>query len=121
MSFVWYSAFGEVKIAMDEKDGSLRAIKIVNKPKDNSSEILVDLRMEMEIMTIIGSQPHILRLYEFTEDEGHMYFVLELCSGGDMMDRLLARKPMNLTEYEIQKTFKEILLGLRVSITYLHL
>mmetsp|Transcript_4335 Transcript_4335/g.15566 ORF Transcript_4335/g.15566 Transcript_4335/m.15566 type:complete len:678 (+) Transcript_4335:51-2084(+) len=106
-------AFGTVKIAMDNKDGGLRAIKIVNKPTDNNQDVLVELRKEMEIMTILGVHPHVMRMYDFSEDEAHVYFVLEFCSGGDMMDRLMSRKPMELTEFEIQKTFKEIMLGLK--------
>eukprot|EP00958_Prasinococcus_capsulatus_P000117 scaffold4_cov396-Prasinococcus_capsulatus_cf.AAC.11 len=108
-------AFGTVKIAMDNKDGGLRAIKIVNKPTDNNQDVLVELRKEMEIMTILGVHPHVMRMYDFSEDEAHVYFVLEFCSGGDMMDRLMSRKPMELTEFEIQKTFKEIMLGLKVN------
>ena len=68
-------AFGTVKIAMDNKDGGLRAIKIVNKPADNNEEAMKELRQEMELMNKIGAHQHVLRLYEYSEDESHVYFV----------------------------------------------
>lgn len=61
---------------MDNKDGGLRAIKIVNKPADNNEAVLKELRQEMELMNVIGAHEHVLRLYEYSEDESHVYFVL---------------------------------------------
>ena len=33
--------------------------------------------------------PHILKLYEYFEDEKNVYLITELCRGGELFDRII--------------------------------
>jgi calcium-dependent protein kinase len=38
--------------------------------------------------------PNIVRLYEIFEDSKYIHFVMDLCTGGDLMDYLLMNGPL---------------------------
>ena len=54
--------------------------------------------------------PHILKLYEYFEDETNYYVVTELCTGGEMFDRIIEKE--FYTELEAAHAFKQIMLGI---------
>jgi len=39
--------------------------------------------------------PNILRLIDYFEDKKYVYLVLELCTGGELFDRIIANKYYN--------------------------
>lgn len=59
--------------------------------------------------------PSILRLYDYFEDEKYVYLVLELCSGGELFDRIIANKYYN--ENDARIIFSQIM----KAIYYCHL
>jgi len=36
--------------------------------------------------------PHILKLYEFFEDEKNVYLITELCTGGELFDKIIEKE-----------------------------
>ena len=42
---------------------------------------------EIRVMTALD-HPNIVRIYEFFEDSSYFYLVMELCTGGQLFDRL---------------------------------
>jgi calcium-dependent protein kinase len=42
--------------------------------------------------------PHILNIYEYYEDDSHLYIVTELCTGGELFDKIIAKKRYAETE-----------------------
>jgi calcium-dependent protein kinase len=42
--------------------------------------------------------PHIVKLYEFFEDDDYMYIVTELCSGGALFDEIIKKKSFSENE-----------------------
>lgn len=36
--------------------------------------------------------PHILNVYEYFEDANHLYIVTELCTGGELFDKIIEKK-----------------------------
>ncbi|CAE7320816.1 CPK2 [Symbiodinium sp. CCMP2456] len=65
--------FGTVAKATDKVSGVRRAFKTVSK--------------EAAIMALLD-HPNICRLYDVIDDKEYAYFVMELCSGGDLQKRL---------------------------------
>merc|ERR1719222_421856 len=63
----------------------MRAIKRVTKKEVKDVEYLQN---EIQIMKLLDP-PNIPRLYETFEDDKHLYLVMELCEGGDLLDKLL--------------------------------
>lgn len=78
-------SYGSVAKATDKKTGALRAIKTVFKPK---IENITRLKREILIMKSLD-HPNIIRLFEVYEDEKHLYLIMELCSGGELFDRII--------------------------------
>lgn len=80
-----------------------RAIKIIDKSKVSNVE---RFRLEVEIMMRLN-HPSILRLFDYFEDKKHVYLVLELCSGGELFDRIIEKKYYD--ETEARQIFKQII------------
>ena len=51
--------------------------------------------------------PNILKLYEYFEDEKNVYLITELCGGGELFDRIIAKEYFE--EAYAAKVFKQIL------------
>jgi calcium-dependent protein kinase len=77
---------GIVKACIHRQTKSQFALKRLSK-KELKTEKLVQLRVEIDIMIRLN-HPNILRLHEFFETEEELLLILELCTGGELIDRL---------------------------------
>ncbi|CAJ1443108.1 unnamed protein product, partial [Effrenium voratum] len=78
-------AFGTVWRALRRADGLPFAVKMIPRSKHPD---LHWLQREIEIMKALD-HPHVLKLHEVFEDERFVYLVVELCTGGEVLDRIL--------------------------------
>jgi len=60
--------------------------------------------------------PNIIRLYEIIEGEKNINLIMEECKGGELFDRIQIKNGKKLSEKEIAKIFKEIM----IAVNYLH-
>lgn len=60
----------------------------------------------MEILSKLD-HPHILNVYEYFEDEHHLYIVTELLTGGELFDKIIEKKRFH--EEEAMKVMEQIL------------
>ena len=88
-----------------------RAIKIIEKSRVSNVE---RFKLEVEIMMRLD-HPSILRLYDYFEDEKRVYLVLELCTGGELFDRIILNK--YYSEENARIIFRQMVTG----IIYCHL
>ena len=77
---------GSVKTCIHLKTKMEFALKTLSK-KNLKPEKLIQIRDEIDIMTHLD-HPNILRLTEFFETENEIYLILDLCKGGELLDRL---------------------------------
>ncbi|KAG8463192.1 hypothetical protein KFE25_011189 [Diacronema lutheri] len=70
------------------RPGSQVAIKIVKKPSNMSPAAAEMLRSEIAILRSVR-HPNIVRLYEVLETPGKLYLVMQLCTGGELFDRIV--------------------------------
>merc|ERR1740123_1832728 len=84
--------------------GTRYAVKCVAKKFVASAKKLLQ---EVEIMLALD-HPNIVRLYETFEDSRFVYLILELCSGGELFDRVVAdgRLSEKLTAAIMQQIFR---------------
>lgn len=54
-------------------------------------EDIQDVQREVEIMHHLAGHAHITRLKGSYEDKGNVHLVMELCSGGELFDRIVQR------------------------------
>jgi len=62
-----------------------RAIKVINKGQMKNVK---RFREEIEIMKMMD-HPNIIKLFESFEDNRNIYLAMELCSGGELFDRII--------------------------------
>ena len=84
-------SYGRVQLGMLKGTNLNRAIKIIEKAKVSNVE---RFKLEVEIMMKLD-HPNILRLIDYFEDKKNVYLVLELCTGGELFDRIIANKYYN--------------------------
>ncbi|KAK6588446.1 calcium-dependent kinase [Cryptosporidium xiaoi] len=80
-------SYGSVVKAIDKRSGTQRAVKIILKPK---LENINRLKREILIMKRLD-HPNIIKLFEVFEDSNYLYFVMEICTGGELFDRIIKR------------------------------
>eukprot|EP00455_Lapot_gusevi_P013836 TRINITY_DN1682_c0_g1_i1.p1 TRINITY_DN1682_c0_g1~~TRINITY_DN1682_c0_g1_i1.p1 ORF type:complete len:491 (-),score=204.28 TRINITY_DN1682_c0_g1_i1:224-1696(-) len=86
--------FGVARLATHKRSGDQRAVKIISKARFVASKqkhiYFEGLRTEIEIMRRISeiAPANIIRFYEHFEDELNLYLVMELCTGGELFDRI---------------------------------
>ena len=107
-------AFGKVNLAAHKLSEQLVAIKSINKEFLKSEE--EQRRKIMQEFGILKQCSHksVVRLYDTFETTKHICFVMELCSGGDLLTYV--RKRRHLKEDIAKYFFHQIVSGL----AYLH-
>ncbi|KAF4677960.1 hypothetical protein FOL47_008064 [Perkinsus chesapeaki] len=77
--------YGSVSKAKNKATGVLRAVKTMSKSQVKN---VPRFRQEIAIMKMLD-HPNIIRLYETFEDAKNIYLVMELCTGGELFDRII--------------------------------
>ncbi len=67
------------------------ACKAIAKRKLWSAEDVEDVRREISILHHLGDHPNVVELIDAYEGSKHIYIVMELCEGGELFDRIVAR------------------------------
>ncbi|TQD97656.1 hypothetical protein C1H46_016710 [Malus baccata] len=50
-----------------------------------------DVRREVKILKALSGHKHLVKFYDACEDANNVYIVMELCEGGELLDRILSR------------------------------
>ncbi|KAK2885455.1 hypothetical protein QQF64_021179 [Cirrhinus molitorella] len=100
-------SFAKVMLGMHISTGEKVAIKVIDKKKARQdSYVLKNMKREPRIHQLIR-HPNIVLLLETLETENCYYMAMELCGGGDLMDRICERK--RLEEREVRRYTRQIL------------
>lgn len=87
---------GQVRVCQHRTTGLSYALKTLLKEKLSKDELL-KLREEVRIMASLD-HPNILRINECFEDDKSIKLVLDLCQGGELLDRLHSQTKHKYTE-----------------------
>uniref|UniRef100_A0A665VSV5 non-specific serine/threonine protein kinase n=1 Tax=Echeneis naucrates TaxID=173247 RepID=A0A665VSV5_ECHNA len=100
-------SFAKVMEGLHIGTGEKVAIKVIDKKKARQdSYVLKNMKREPRIHQSVR-HPHIVVLLETLETENSYYMAMELCAGGDLMDRICERK--RLEEREVRRYTRQIL------------
>ncbi|PIA53635.1 hypothetical protein AQUCO_00900303v1 [Aquilegia coerulea] len=83
--------FGVTYLCTDKESGEVFACKSISKKKLRTAIDIEDVRREVEIMKHLPQHPNIVSLKDTYEDETAVHIVMELCEGGELFDRIVAR------------------------------
>lgn len=85
------------------------AVKVIDKRKARKdSYVIKNLRREGQIQQMI-CHPNIAQLLDILETDNSYYLVMELCPGGNLMNRIYDQKC--LEERETQKYIRQLVLA----------
>uniref|UniRef100_M4E0U1 non-specific serine/threonine protein kinase n=2 Tax=Brassica campestris TaxID=3711 RepID=M4E0U1_BRACM len=77
------------------KKGELKdhevAVKVIPKSKMTTAISIEDVRREVKILRALSGHNNLVQFYDAFEDNANVYIVMELCGGGELLDRILAR------------------------------
>jgi len=76
-------AFGRVQIVKNKQTGETYALKCLNKSQIIDNSLEAHVLDERKVMMMVD-HPFILKLYSTFYDEKYVYFLLELCLGGEL-------------------------------------
>ncbi|XP_078447880.1 CDPK-related kinase 3 isoform X2 [Wolffia australiana] len=71
--------------------GQLVAVKIISKAKMTTAISIEDVRREVKILKALSGHKHLAKFYDACEDALNVYIIMELCEGGELLDRILSR------------------------------
>jgi calcium-dependent protein kinase len=83
--------FGVTHLCTHRTSGEKLACKTIAKRKLAAREDVDDVRREVQIMHHLSGQPNVVGLRGAYEDKQSVHLVMELCAGGELFDRIIAR------------------------------
>ncbi|XP_052202314.1 calcium-dependent protein kinase 29-like [Diospyros lotus] len=98
--------FGITYLCTEKASRRNYACKSISKQKLTSSSEIEDVRREVSIMQHLNGQPNIVGFKGAYEDKNNLNLVMELCSGGELFDRITARG--SYTEKEAARIARQI-------------
>lgn len=104
--------YGVVRKCMHRESGEWYAIKSIRKSKVSKIEVL---KREIEILKEV-KHPHIIELIEVYEDERYLHLITELCTGGELFDRIIAKTQSSeghFSEHDAATLVRDILDAIR--------
>ncbi|XP_021896607.1 CDPK-related kinase 5 isoform X1 [Carica papaya] len=79
------------KFKKGELKGQQVAVKIIPKSKMTTAIAIEDVRREVKILRALSGHNNLVNFYDAFEDHDNVYIVMELCEGGELLDRILSR------------------------------
>jgi calcium-dependent protein kinase len=87
------------------------AMKMIEKEK--LKEKLYLLKRELEILASLD-HPNIIKFHETYQDERYVYILMEHCSGGELLEKLIQKKSLK------EKDAAKVIYSLLSALNYLH-
>ncbi|CAG9463396.1 unnamed protein product [Pedinophyceae sp. YPF-701] len=106
--------FGVVRLVVDKRNGETYACKTISKSKIHDVEDVKDIRKEVSVLYHLQDSSLCMNLVDAHEDSREVHLILELCTGGELFDRIVTAKMYS--EKKAATIMKQIIQG----IAYMH-
>ncbi|XP_042060602.1 CDPK-related protein kinase-like isoform X1 [Salvia splendens] len=81
----------KAKFKKGELKGQEVAVKVIPKAKMTTAIAIEDVRKEVKILRALTGHINLIQFYDAYEDHDNVYVVMELCEGGELLDKILLR------------------------------
>lgn len=81
----------KAKFKKGELKGQEVAVKVIPKAKMTTAIAIEDVRREVKILRALTGHNNLVQFFDAYEDHDNVYVVMELCEGGELLDRILSR------------------------------
>ncbi|GKY99080.1 hypothetical protein MPSEU_000863700 [Mayamaea pseudoterrestris] len=109
---IGHGHYGVVRKCMHRDGSQWFAIKSIRKSKVSKIEVL---KREIAILKEV-KHPNIIELIDVYEDERYLHLITELCTGGELFDRIIAKTQSpegHFSEHDAAKLVRDILDAIR--------
>ncbi|CAL9099301.1 unnamed protein product [Musa textilis] len=79
------------KVKKGDMKGQQVAVKVIPKAKMTTAIAIEDVRREVRILSSLTGHKNLVQFYDAYEDEDNVYIMMELCKGGELLERILSR------------------------------
>eukprot|EP01064_Diplonema_japonicum_P021908 TRINITY_DN314_c0_g2_i1.p1 TRINITY_DN314_c0_g2~~TRINITY_DN314_c0_g2_i1.p1 ORF type:complete len:453 (+),score=78.89 TRINITY_DN314_c0_g2_i1:100-1458(+) len=100
--------FSKVKHGTDTEAGGCYAIKIIDKAQLAKEHMEEQLKREIAVMKLLRHE-NIVQLKEVLQTQKHIYLILELITGGELFDKIVAAKRFD--ESTARRYFQQLIMG----------
>lgn len=100
--------FGKVKVGIHEATGYKVAVKILNRQKIKTLDVVGKIRREIQNLSLFR-HPHIIKLYQVISTPTDIFMIMEHVSGGELFDYIV--KHGRLRTNEARRFFQQIISG----------
>ncbi|KAK8509965.1 hypothetical protein V6N13_118511 [Hibiscus sabdariffa] len=98
--------FGITYLCTEKATGRKYACKSISTSKLTTDKDKEDVRREVSILQHLTGQPNIVEFKGAYEDRKNVHLVMELCSGGELFDRIIAKG--SYSERQAASVFRQI-------------
>uniref|UniRef100_A0A7E4ULI5 non-specific serine/threonine protein kinase n=1 Tax=Panagrellus redivivus TaxID=6233 RepID=A0A7E4ULI5_PANRE len=100
--------FGKVKVGIHEQTNYKVAVKILNRQKIKTLDVVGKIRREIQNLSLFR-HPHIIKLYQVISTPSDIFMIMEYVSGGELFDYIV--KHGRLKTPEARRFFQQIISG----------
>ncbi|XP_010268687.1 PREDICTED: calcium-dependent protein kinase 18-like [Nelumbo nucifera] len=104
-----HGQFGYTFVATDKSNGDRVAVKRIEKNKMILPIAVDDVKREVKILQALTGHENMVQFYNAFEDDSYVYIVMELCEGGELLDRILAKKDSRYSEKDAAIIVRQML------------
>ncbi|KAL8231673.1 hypothetical protein R6Q57_001451 [Mikania cordata] len=104
-----HGQFGYTYVATDKVNGDRVAVKKIDKNKMILPIAVEDVKREVKILQALSGHENVVQFYNAFEDDSYVYIAMELCEGGELLDRILSKKDSRYTEKDAAIVVRQML------------
>ncbi|XP_021759919.1 calcium-dependent protein kinase 28-like isoform X1 [Chenopodium quinoa] len=104
-----HGQFGYTYVATDKSNADRVAVKKIDKSKMILPIAVEDVKREVKILKALTGHENVVQFHNAFEDENYVYIVMELCEGGELLDRILSKKDSRYSEKDAAVVVRQML------------
>ncbi|BBN07167.1 calcium-dependent protein kinase [Marchantia polymorpha subsp. ruderalis] len=104
-----HGQFGYTYAAVEISTGLKVAVKTIEKKQMLLPISVDDVKREVEILGTLSGHENVVQFHAAFEDDDLVYIVMELCEGGELLDRILSKKDSRYSEKDAAKIVRQML------------
>lgn len=104
-----HGQFGYTYVGTDKSNGDRVAVKRIEKNKMVLPIAVEDVKREVKILKALAGHENVVQFYNAFENDSYVYIVMELCEGGELLDRILSKKDSRYTEKDAAIVVRQML------------
>ncbi|EOA15042.1 hypothetical protein CARUB_v10028399mg [Capsella rubella] len=104
-----HGQFGYTYVAIDKSNGDRVAVKRLDKSKMVLPIAVEDVKREVQILQALSGHENVVQFHNAFEDDDYVYIAMELCEGGELLDRILSKKDSRYSEKDAAVVVRQML------------